>query len=252
MQLLDADVEEPNDHIFFNVDVSFEEPVHLMIPVVDNSVCIRCGECASTCQFGAISVFPSGTFVFESLCHGCGACSIMCPVNAISERPKEIGKIRFGTADGNISFGMGILNIGERTGVPVIRKLKKHIDEKADVVIVDAPPGTSCPVVESLRNTDFALLVTEPTAFGLHDLKLAVELTKEMGIPSGIVVNRYIPGNTIIEEFADEEGIPVLLKIPFKREIASLCAEGKLIVEAFQDMKKDFLELFEKIEVMVR
>lgn len=252
VQLLDADVEEPNDHIFFNTDFSQTESVNILLPVVDESKCIQCGECAKVCQFGAIALFSTGVKVFETLCHGCGACSIVCPVNAISEKPKEIGKIKIGIADKSMKFGMGILNIGEPSGVRIIRQLKKHIDNEADVVLIDSSPGTSCPVVESLRGSDFAILVTEPTTFGLHDLKLAVDLVKEMNIPAGIVINRDIEETRIIDDFAEEMNIPIILRIPFNKEIAVLYSKGELFVKYMPEWEERFLEVFEAIKGLIK
>ncbi|MCD6545446.1 MAG: ATP-binding protein [Thermotogae bacterium] len=252
VQLLDADVEEPNDHIFFNAGFSQTESVNILLPVVDESRCIQCGECAKVCQFGAIALFSTGVKVFETLCHGCGACSIACPVDAISEKPKEIGKVKIGTVNATMNFGMGILNIGEPSGVRIIRQLKKHIDRKVDVVLIDSSPGTSCPVVESLREADFAILVTEPTTFGLHDLKLATDLVKEMNIPAGIVINRDNEEVTIIDDFAKEADIPIILRIPFDREIATLYSRGELFVEHLPKWKKRFFDAFETIKGLIK
>lgn len=252
VQLLDADVEEPNDHLFFNVNVEKEESVDMLLPVVDNDACIRCGECAKACQFGAITSFPNATVVFKNLCHGCGVCSMVCPVNAITEVPKSIGKIVLGKINDNLKFGMGLLNIGEPSGVRIIKQLKKHIDENVDVVLIDSQPGTSCPVVESLRNIDFAILVTEPTTFGLHDLSLAVDLVREMKIPSGIVINRDTGNTNLIDEYAKKENIPILLKIPFDREIAKLYSEGKIFSEYLPEWEEKFANVFDTIKGMVK
>ncbi|WGS65666.1 ATP-binding protein [Marinitoga aeolica] len=252
VQLLDVDVEEPNDHLFFDINFEKEESVDMLLPVVDNDACIRCGECAKACQFGAISVFPTGTMVFESLCHGCGACAMVCPVDAITEKPKSLGKISLGKINDNLKFGMGLLNIGEPSGVRIIRQLKTHIDEHADVILIDSQPGTSCPVVESLRNTDFAILVTEPTTFGLHDLSLAVDLVKEMKIPAGIIVNRDTGKTNMIDEYAEKENIPILLKIPFDRNIAKLYSEGKIFAEHLPEWEEKFNNVFDTIKGMIK
>ncbi|QTA38043.1 ATP-binding protein [Thermosipho ferrireducens] len=252
VQLLDADVEEPNDHIFFNVSFDYEENVELLLPLVNNEICIKCGKCSNNCQFGAISVFNSGTLVFENLCHGCGVCEMVCPVNAITERPKNIGKVMIGTINKNLKFGMGILKIGEPSGVKIIRQLKKHIDNKVEVVIIDSQPGTSCPVVETLRNVDFAILVTEPTTFGLHDLSLAVELIKDMKIPSGIIINRDNFRTNIIDNFAKKEKIPILMKIPFKKQIARIYSEGNLFSEFLPEFQEKFLSVYETIKELIK
>lgn len=247
VQLLDCDVEEPNSHIFFKIDYTEEKTVEMLLPVVDNTSCIRCGECAKACQFGAISSFKTGTIVFNSLCHGCGLCAMVCPVNAITEKPKSMGKVQYGKIKENFNFGMGLLNIGEPSGVRVIRELKKGIEENSDVVILDSPPGASCPVVETLRKMDFAILVTESTPFGLHDLKIALKVTENMGIPCGVVINRYDSSFKDLEEYLQFKHIPVLMKIPFDREIAQLYSKGELITNHMEKYRKAFKEMFEKI-----
>ncbi len=246
VQLLDADVEEPNDHLFFDVDFHHEETVEILIPVVDKDKCILCGVCARECQFGAINVFQNGIFVFENLCHGCGVCKMVCPVDAITERPKVIGYVKIGRADG-MGFGMGLMNIGEPSGVRIIRQLKKHVDENADVVVIDSPPGTSCPVVESLRGADFAILVTESSPFGLHDLKLAISMVREMKIPMGVVINRYDPSFEDLEVYLEEENIPVLMRIPFDPKIAKLYSSGTIFSRKLKDWREKFLKLYEDV-----
>lgn len=252
VQLLDADVEEPNDHIFFDIKFGEEKSVDMLLPTVDNNVCIKCGECAKNCQFGAINVFSGGAMVFDNLCHGCGVCKMVCPVNAITEKPKSIGKIKLGKVSDNLDFGMGILNLGEPSGVKVIRELKKHIDLDADVVILDSQPGTSCPVVETLRGVDFAVLVTEPTKFGLHDLDLAIEVVKEMNIPYGIVINRHREDNNIVEKYAFENNIPILMKIPFRREIAEIYSSGVLFSKKLPEFQEEFINLYRKIKELIK
>jgi len=252
VQLLDADVEEPNAHLFFDVRFTQEEPVHTMLPVVDQNKCIHCGKCADVCQFGAIMSFPSGVAVFEKLCHGCGACSIVCPTKAISEKPQELGVVKIGAVDEHFSFGMGILNIGELSGVRIIRQLKKHTDESAQIVLIDSSPGTSCPVVESLRGADFAILVTEPTTFGLHDLKLAVELVQSMGIPAGIIVNRETQKSALIDDYSRDSKVPIILRIPFDRQIAVLYSRGKLFADLSYKWEKKFLNLYETIKGLTK
>ncbi|PLV59083.1 ATP-binding protein [Thermotoga sp. KOL6] len=251
VQLLDADVEEPNAHLFLSPQIDETKSVEILIPKVNQTVCTKCGECAKACQFGAISVFKAGVMVFESLCHGCGACSMICPERAITEIPKPIGQIKLGEALNDIRFGMGVLNIGEPSGVKIIRELKKNIDTSADVVIIDAPPGTSCSVVESLRGADFALLVTEPTPFGLHDVRMAAELVAEMGIKSGIVVNRDSEGFNGIDLFSKESGIPILMRIPYDTRIAELYSRGILLSAQLPEWKTKFTELFKEIKELV-
>ncbi|BBJ28983.1 ATP-binding protein [Athalassotoga saccharophila] len=246
VQLLDADVEEPNAHIFFNVNYNYEESVQILLPVIDRNLCTHCGICAKSCEFSAITVSPKYIMVFDNLCHGCGVCSMVCPVKAISERPKDIGTIKLGTTEEGIIFGEGIMNIGEPSPVRIIRQLKRHIDPSADVVILDAPPGTSCPVIETIHNTDFAIFVTEPTPFGLHDLKLAIESTREFNIPRGVVINRYDGSYKEVERYLDKEGIPILMTIPYDPEIARDYSTGFLFSKKGNYVDK-FLDLFERV-----
>ncbi len=247
VQLLDADVEEPNTHIFFDIEIDFEKSVDILLPVVDKEKCTLCGECAKVCQFGAIVVFPKTVMVFDYLCHGCGACTMVCPEKAISEKPKSIGKISLGKTKEGIKYGMGLLNIGEPSGVRVIRELKKEMRD-AQVTIIDSPPGTSCPVVESLRRSDFAVLVTESTPFGLHDLRMALRIVKEMGIKHGVVINRYDPDFKDLEEFLKRENIPVLMRIPFDKRIAEYYSKGEIFSKHLKDWKERFSELYKRIE----
>ena len=252
VHLVDLDVEEPNDHIFFNVKVIETEDVNLLIPVVDENSCILCGECSRVCQFGAIITFSDRVKVFESLCHGCGVCKMVCPTSAIREEPRKIGEIRRGKAlNGKMDFTMGIMELGEKTGVPIIRKIKRDMKNDHDVVILDSPPGTSCPVVEAMRKVDFAILVTEPTTFGLHDLKLAYNLVREMGIPSGVIVNRSEGVGDVVEKFTKDVNLPLLMRIPFDRKIAELYSTGKLFVEELKGWGERFNDLFLKIKEMI-
>ncbi len=250
IQLVDMDTEEPNSHIFFNVNFTGEESTDLLIPEVDNEKCTKCGKCAEVCQFGAITVFKTGVLVFDGLCHGCGACSIVCPENVITEVPKSIGKIKWGRINNNLSFAMGLLNIGEMSGVPIIRHLKKHIDN-SKTVILDSPPGVSCPVVETLRGADFAILVTEATPLGFHDLLLAVDVVREMNIPLGVVINRASDDYDQVEKYVDVENIPLLAKIPYDKKIAEKYSRGELFVKDDDNWFKEVRNIFEKIKVVI-
>jgi MinD superfamily P-loop ATPase len=247
--LLDCDVEAPDAHIFLNPVFEERREAGILIPQVDESLCSYCGKCAEVCQYHAIAVLGKKTLVFPQLCHGCGSCTLMCPEKAISERLEVLGVLERGTAMDGVQFGRGLLNVGEPMAVPVIRQLKKWVEPRpGQVVILDAPPGTSCPVVETMRGADFLLLVTEPTPFGLHDLKLAAEVGRELGIPAGVIVNRaaravYHP----LEAFCQAMGLPILMRIPFERAIAEGIARGRNLVEIRPGYRKLFMELFVQI-----
>jgi len=252
VQFLDCDVEEPNAHIFIKPDIEKTEAVSIFVPEVDQSKCTFCGKCQQVCSYNAIAVLPPGdnskgnTLVFPVLCHGCGACSYLCPQECIKEVERDVGILEEGKK-GNIEFVHGRLNVGEAMAPPVIRAVKKRIDIKK-TVIIDAPPGTSCPVITSIQGSDFCLLVTEPTPFGLNDLILAVEVLRKMKIPFGVVVNRSDLGNDETDKYCERESIPVLMKIPFKREIARAYSGGVSIVEAFPVYRKEFRGLFDMIK----
>lgn len=251
VQFLDCDVEEPNAHIFLKPQIHTRKAAYIPVPEIDLSKCNYCGRCVKVCVYNAIAVFPGQVgqkgraLVFAQLCHGCGACSVLCPQDAIKEVNREIGLVELGDS-GQIDFVHGNLNIGEAMSPPLIRQVKEHINFKK-TVIIDAPPGTSCPVVTSVKGTDFCVLVTEPTPFGLNDLILAVEVLRKLKITFGVVINRADLGNNKTEEYCKQENIPVLMRIPFKKEIAVAYSKGEPIVKAFPEYKKDFQALFERI-----
>ena len=249
VQLLDCDVEEPNDHIFLKPLITGSEAVYIPIPEINEKKCTYCGKCAEACVYHAIAVFAQHVLVFPNLCHGCGACSYLCPEKAITEVGREIGIVEWGHSDG-IEFAHGKLNVGEAMPTPVIRRAKAKAN-RDEIVIIDVSPGTSCPVVESIKDSDFCLLVTEPTPFGLNDLILAVETVKELGVSCGVVINRAGVGDSKVEEYCLREGIPVLLTIPLDTEIARLNSRGITLVEGMPQWKESFTELFDQIrEIM--
>jgi MinD superfamily P-loop ATPase len=249
VQLLDCDVEEPNDHVFMKPTITLSEAVSIPVPSVDEEKCTHCGKCGEVCAYNAIAVTKQKVLTFPELCHGCGACSYLCPEKAISEVDNKIGVIETGNADG-VEFIHGKLDIGQAMAPPVIRKVKGLVD-KDSAVIIDVSPGTSCPVVEAIKGSDFCLLVTEPTPFGLNDLVLAVETVKELHIPCGIVLNRVGVGDRKVEEYCQKESIPILLTIPLNTEIASFYSRGIPLVEGIPQWKSSFLELFDKIGEIV-
>jgi MinD superfamily P-loop ATPase len=249
VQLLDCDVEEPNAHIFLRVPMNQSQPVLIPIPKVDEAKCTYCGKCAEVCAYNAVAVLKTKVLVFPELCHGCGACSYLCPESAIAEEGRRIGVVERGSL-GNLEFVQGRLDVGEPMALPVIRKVKEHIDP-ASVVIIDVSPGTSCPVVEAVNHTDFCLLVTEPTPFGLNDLSLAVEVVRKLGIPCAVVINRDGVGDDKVEGYCHEQSIPILLRIPLDRGIASLYSKGIPLIEGMPQWRETFLGLMQGIKQTV-
>jgi len=249
VQILDCDVEEPNAHLF--IRPTFEEVKTITIPVpeVDMDKCTLCGKCEEICQFKAIVVIAETVLPFHELCHSCGGCMEVCPEKAITETGREIGVIEKGNKNG-LEFVHGKLRIGEAMSPPLIKKVREYT--RSDILtIIDAPPGTSCPVINSMTGADFILLVTEPTPFGLHDLKLAVGAVRMLGIPCGLVINRSDMGDNKVKAYAEQEDLPVLMEIPFDRRIAEAYSRGKLIVEAMPEWKEKFSELYLRIEKIV-
>jgi len=249
VQLLDCDVEEPNSNILLRVAMTQSQPVRIPIPRVDEAKCTYCGKCAEVCAYNAIAVIKQKVLIFSELCHGCGACSYLCPETAITEEGREVGVVERGNSE-NLEVIQGRLNIGEAMAPPVIREVKKLIDH-GSVVIIDVPPGTSCPVIEAVKGSDFCLLVTEPTPFGLNDLSLAVEVTKELGIPCGVIINRTGVGNDEVEQYCHREGISILLKIPLDRNIAMLYSRGIPLIEGMPRWREEFLGLFQRVKGII-
>jgi MinD superfamily P-loop ATPase len=245
VQLLDCDVEEPNAHILLRPVVEASQPVTVPVPAVDKEKCTYCGLCSDVCAYNAIAVARKVILTFPELCHGCGACSFICPRDAVAEVQREVGVIEKGHA-GEISFVGGRLNVGEAMASPVIRAVKDSADPTA-TVIIDAPPGTSCPVVETIRGSDFCLLVTEPTPFGLSDLATAVEVVRQIGAPLGVVINRDGSGDDAVSEFCAQQQIPVLMRILFDRRIAEAYCRGQTLVAAAPHWRQAFRDLFERI-----
>lgn len=249
---LDGDVEAPNAHLFLKPVFEQRQDVEIPIPQVDESKCTYCGKCAEVCQYHAIVVMGKKSLVFPQLCHGCGSCTLVCPEHAIAEIPQVIGVIERGQARNGIPFARGSLNIGEPMAVPIIRQLKKWMEPRlGQIEIFDTPPGTSCPVVESMRGADFILLVTEPTPFGLHDLRLAVQVARELNHPMGVVINRDGSGNAQVDEFCQAERIPVLMRVPFERAIAEGIACGHTLIEIYPEYAHQFKQIVVQIEALL-
>jgi MinD superfamily P-loop ATPase len=251
---LDCDVEAPNAHLFLKPVFKTRRQVGILIPQVDERRCTHCGKCAEVCQFHAIAVLGKKTLVFPQLCHGCGSCTLICPEQAITETLNVLGTLERGSTESGVDFARGSLNVGEPMAVPIIRQLKLWASpQPGQDVIIDASPGTSCPVVEAVRGADYLLLVSEPTPFGFHDLKLAVEVARDLHIPAGVVLNRCDDSspdghyNRLVETYCQEKGLPILLRLPFKREIAEGIARGKSLVEIRPEFIPAFKALFIEI-----
>jgi len=246
---VDLDVEEPNGAIFMVPEIREEIPFTLQVPEIDENVCTFCETCAKSCLFNALAILPpvKKTMFFPDLCHSCGVCTYVCPVDgALKEVPREIGKIRIGRS-GDIKFIEGRLQVGQLSGVPLIRGIINNYMDMESLLIVDSSPGTSCPVVESLKKSDYVVLVTEPNPFGLNDLKLTVELVKELGKDAGIIVNKDNGKSTIIDEFSREANIPVILKIPYSIDIQKDYSNGIPLVESMPGIIEKFKVIIDMI-----
>ena len=250
VQFLDCDVEEPNAHIFLKPEIKQSKAVSIPVPKIDESKCTFCGRCAEVCVYNALAVLKEKVLTFPHLCHGCGGCNLLCPQKAITEVDKEIGVVEIGNSS-HLQFIHGRLNIGEVMSPPLIRAVKEYINPTR-TVIVDAPPGTSCPVIEAVKGSDFCILVTEPTPFGLYDLTLAVEVLRKLNIPFGIIVNRSDIGDNKVDDYCKKEKIPILMRIPFKKEIAFAYSKGIPIVNEFPEYKKEFVRVYKEITERVR
>lgn len=250
VQLLDCDVEEPNAHIFLKPQIEKTEQVTVPVPEIDRTKCNFCEACADVCVFRAINVFKpmSGSWdvlVLPELCHNCGACNLFCPQKAITEKQRSLGIIESGHS-GSIEYACAKLDIGEPKSPPLIKRLKKRINHDK-TVILDCPPGTSCPMMTAVKGSDFCLLVTEPTPFGLHDLNLAVETVRKLGIRFGIFINRATDSK-IIEQYCELVSAPLMGAIPFDRNIARLYSQGDVFLSAKPEYRRFFTELADKIK----
>lgn len=250
VRLLDCDVEEPNAHLFIKPEMESEETVTTPVPEIAEDKCTLCGKCCEICQFKAIVRIADTILPFTDLCHSCGGCFEVCPENAITETYRELGKLGKGNRN-NIEFFHGRLRIGEAMAPPLIKKVRSYAEENG-LTIIDAPPGTSCPVISAMKDADFIILVTEPTPFGLHDLKLAAGAVRLLNIPCGIIVNRSDLGDNRVNEFAEKENIPILMEIPFDRQIAESYSRGELVVENIPEWKEKFVNLYHDIEKIMQ
>jgi MinD superfamily P-loop ATPase len=249
VQLLDCDVEEPNAHLLLHPNMHRTEPVYVLVPHINEELCDHCGECAEFCQFNALFASSEKVLFFPELCHSCGGCTLACPMQAITEEKRRIGTLKFGAA-GTLKLVYGELDVGEPMAVPLIKAVKKQIEDNKNVIL-DAPVGTSCPVIETVRRSDFCVLVTEPTPFGLHDLKITVQVLGKMGVPFAVVVNRAGIGDKKVYTYCKEEHIPILLEIPYQRKIAELYSKGVPFSLEMSAWKEKFQTLFSEIRRLV-
>jgi MinD superfamily P-loop ATPase len=243
---LDCDVEAPNGHIFLKPEITHHETVTIPVPEVDEGKCTRCGRCGEFCQYSAIVCLGNAVLTFPDLCHGCGGCSLfVCTEGAIREIPRPIGEIERGKS-GPMDFVQGRLRIGQAVVAPLVRAVKRHLP-KTGIAILDAPPGNSCPMVETIRDADLVLLVTEPTPFGLHDLRLAVETVRLAGLAHAVVINRVGLGGSELRQYCGRAGIPILLEIPEDRRIAETYSRGELAIRTIPAYAEWMRSLFERM-----
>ena len=248
---VDCDVEEPNGFLFLNPELDSNDQVLVKVPQIDEELCNGCGACVRICQFNALALVRGKVLLFPELCHHCGACSLVCEPKAITEIDRSIGTISWSS---NSSFYQGRLNVGEPAGIPIIKRLKQESDKRFDLkaAILDCSPGASCAVVNSLEGCDYALIVTEPTPFGLHDLKIAADLVSEMKIPAGVIINKSGDRDDMIDDFCKSQNLPVLMRVPYSRKIAEQYARGILPVQENEEMAMQLTEVYHKIREEVR
>ena len=256
--LVDCDVEAPNAHLIVRPQLERRQEVGILIPEVDHERCTGCGRCAQVCQYHAVAVVGRRVLVFPQLCHGCGSCNYNCPEKAIRERLDIMGVLESGPTPSGVRFARGVMQVGEAMASPIIRQLKAWVRAETgpsphdQLLILDAPPGVSCPVVETLRGADFALLVTEPTPFGLHDLRLINEVIRQLEMPAGVIINRDGIGNAQVEKFCEAAGLPILMRIPLERNIGQGLASGLPLIDIRPEYRARFRELADHIRSMVQ
>lgn len=250
VQLFDCDVEEPNCNLFLGFDLEKVEDVVCPVPVIDKEKCSICRQCSDFCRYNALAALPDRVLFFPSLCHGCGGCAVLCSEKAIRESQRSLGVIEKAKGKSSPEFYRGILNIGETMTSAVIKTLKKYIDDRK-TAILDAPPGTACPVIASIGDVDYCVLVTESTPFGFHDLRLAVNVVRSLKVPFGVVINRWGLGDSRVEEYCKAEGIPILLRIPNYLKIAELYSRGIPFVREMPEWNEKFIGMFEAIKLQL-
>lgn len=242
---LDCDVEEPNGSIFLKPEIASSKTVNVKVPVVDTVKCRACGSCSSICQFNAVLTLGSRAMVFPELCHSCGGCERVCISGAITEVNHAVGSISCGFS-GKIKTVSGLLEIGHAMAPPVIKAVKAYAADDG-LTIVDCPPGTSCSLLAAVKGSDFVILVTEPTPFGLHDLKISVDTLRRLGLSFGVIVNRSDSGDNRVCSYCEKEQIPLLLEIPESREIAEAYSRGEGVVAVSESLKVRLADLAEQL-----
>ncbi|HRZ27721.1 MAG TPA: ATP-binding protein [Spirochaetota bacterium] len=250
VSVIDCDVEEPNVNLFLGATIGRTDEFSVLVPSVDNAACNGCGKCEQLCAYSAIVLIKDKPLVMPDLCHSCGGCELVCPERAITEAAKRTGIIETGEA-GGIAFAGGRLDIGEHMSPPLIKAVK-HYACRSDIRIIDCPPGTSCPVVESARGCDFLVLVTEPTPFGLNDLRLAVEMARALGLPHGVVINRAGSGDSGVDDYCAESGVSVIARIPYDRRIAEEYSRGDCASRIIATYGNEFSAMMKRITETTR
>lgn len=239
---IDCDVEEPNGHLFFKPQDIKSEEISIKIPLIDNNLCNGCRKCVDFCKFNALAYIKDNLIIFDEICHSCGGCVLVCPENALSEKDKKIGEIQRGVS-GEVNVSTGVLNTGEASGIPIIKGLLNNTNENSEFTFIDCPPGSACIVMESIKDADYCLLVAEPTLFGVHNLNMVYELVKLFDKPHGVLLNKCLDGENPAEEFCIKNGIKILGKIPYDKELGLLNSNAQIAVRE----NKDYLSMFSSI-----
>lgn len=243
---IDCDVEEPNGHLFFSLEDVEEERVEAMVPVLDSSKCSGCKTCVDICNFNALAYVGESLIIFDDICHSCGACSTLCPEGALGQLARPVGSI-LRARDGQTQVHTGQMDLGQASGTRIIKRMLEQAKDLDGPRLVDCPPGTACSVMDSIQGADYCLIVAESSIFGLENFKMVQELVDIFSKKVGVVVNKVLDGDSLIGDYCRQEGIEVLLELPFDRELGSLNAQGKLVVDEREDYRQVFIDLYDRI-----